>query len=169
MITIEGRFPDVHPDAWVAPGAVVAGAVGIGAESGVWYTCVVRADLAPITIGARTNVQDGTVIHADPGFPATIGDGVTIGHRAVLHGCTVEDDVLIGMGAVLMNGVHVGAGSLIAAGAVLTQGTQVPPGSLIAGLPAKVRRELSDDERDSIPLNAAGYVHLLGLHRDATT
>ncbi|MBP2368951.1 gamma carbonic anhydrase family protein [Pseudonocardia parietis] len=167
MITIEGRFPDVHPDAWVAPGAVVAGAVSIGAESGVWYTCVVRADLAPITIGARTNVQDGTVIHADPGFPATIGDGVTIGHRAVLHGCTVEDDVLIGMGAVIMNGVHVGTGSLIAAGAVLTQGTQVPPGSLVAGLPGKVRRELSDDERNSIPLNAAGYVHLLGLHRDA--
>lgn len=167
MITIEGRSPDVHPDAWVAPGAVVAGAVSIGAESGVWYTCVVRADLAPITIGARTNVQDGTVLHADPGFPATIGDGVTIGHRAVLHGCTLEDDVLVGMGAVIMNGVHIGAGSLIAAGAVLTQGTRVPPGSLVAGLPGKVRRELSDDERNSIPLNAAAYVHLLGLHRDA--
>lgn len=167
MIEIDGRFPDVHPEAWVAPGAVVAGDVTIGPESGVWYTCVVRADLAPVTIGARTNVQDGTVVHADPGFPATIGDGVTIGHRAVIHGCTVADDVLVGMGAVLMNGVEVGSGSLVAAGAVLTQGTVVPPGSLVAGVPGKVRRELTEQERDSIPLSATAYVHLLGQHRDA--
>ncbi|MEJ8277513.1 gamma carbonic anhydrase family protein [Pseudonocardia spirodelae] len=168
MISIDGHTPTVHDDAWVAPGAVLAGQVSIGAESGIWYTCVIRADFAPITIGARTNIQDGSVLHADPGFPATIGDGVTVGHRAVVHGCTVEDDVLVGMGAVLMNGVHVGAGSLIAAGAVLTQGTVVPPGSLVAGVPGKVRRELTDGERDSIPLAAAAYVHLLGLHRDAT-
>ncbi|MBN9756701.1 carbonic anhydrase, family 3 [Pseudonocardia sp. Ae406_Ps2] len=169
MITVNGHTPQVHEQAWVAPGAVLAGEVSVGAETGIWYTCVVRADLAPITLGARTNVQDGSVLHADPGFPTTIGDGVTIGHRAVVHGCTVADDVLIGMGAVLMNGVHVGAGSLIAAGAVLTQGTVVPPGSLVAGVPGKVRRELGEAERDSIPLSAAAYVHLLGLHRDANT
>lgn len=169
MITVNGHTPQVHEQAWVAPGAVLAGEVSVGAETGIWYTCVVRADLAPITLGARTNVQDGSVLHADPGFPATIGDDVTIGHRAVVHGCTVADDVLIGMGAVLMNGVHVGAGSLIAAGAVLTQGTVVPPGSLVAGVPGKVRRELGEAERDSIPLSAAAYVHLLGLHRDANT
>lgn len=168
MIEIDGHSPDVHPDAWVAPGAVLAGDVTVGAESGVWYTTVVRADFAPIRIGARSNLQDGCVVHADPGFPATIGDGVTVGHRAVVHGCTVGDDVLVGMGAVLMNGVEVGAGSLIAAGAVLTQGTVVPPGSLVAGVPGKVRRELTGQERDSIPLSAAAYVHLLGLHRDAT-
>ncbi|MBN9798283.1 MULTISPECIES: gamma carbonic anhydrase family protein [Pseudonocardia] len=167
MITVNGHTPQVHEQAWVAPGAVLAGEVSVGPETGIWYTCVVRADLAPITLGARTNVQDGSVLHADPGFPATIGDGVTIGHRAVVHGCTVEDDVLIGMGAVLMNGVHVGAGSLIAAGAVLTQGTVVPPGSLVAGVPGKVRRELGEAERNSIPLSAAAYVHLLGLYRDA--
>ncbi|WP_308818880.1 gamma carbonic anhydrase family protein [Pseudonocardia alni] len=167
MITVNGHTPQVHEQAWVAPGAVLAGEVRVGPETGIWYTCVIRADLAPITLGARTNVQDGSVLHADPGFPATIGDGVTIGHRAVVHGCTVEDDVLIGMGAVLMNGVHVGAGSLIAAGAVLTQGTVVPPGSLVAGVPGKVRRELGEAERNSIPLSAAAYVHLLGLHRDA--
>lgn len=167
MITIDGRSPDVHPDAWIAPGAVLAGDVTVGAESGVWYTCVIRSEFAPIVVGSRTNVQDGTVIHADPGFPATIGDGVTIGHRAVVHGCTVENDVLVGMGAVLMNGVHVGSGSLIAAGAVLTQGTVVPPGSLVAGVPGKVRRELTEQELDSIPLSAAAYVHLLGQHRDA--
>lgn len=166
---MNGHTPQVHEQAWVAPGAVLAGEVSVGAETGIWYACVVRADLAPITLGARTNVQDGSVLHADPGFPATIGDGVTIGHRAVVHGCTVADDVLIGMGAVLMNGVHVGAGSLIAAGAVLTQGTVVPPGSLVAGVPGKVRRELGEAERDSIPLSAAAYVHLLGLHRDANT
>lgn len=167
MITVNGHTPQVHEQAWVAPGAVLAGEVSVGPETGIWYTCVIRADLAPITLGARTNVQDGSVLHADPGFPATIGDGVTIGHRAVVHGCTVENDVLIGMGAVLMNGVHVGAGSLIAAGAVLTQGTVVPPGSLVAGVPGKVRRELGEAERNSIPLSAAAYVHLLGLHRDA--
>ncbi|MCM3844578.1 gamma carbonic anhydrase family protein [Pseudonocardia sp. DR1-2] len=167
MITVNGHTPQVHEQAWVAPGAVLAGEVSVGPETGIWYTCVIRADLAPITLGARTNVQDGSVLHADPGFPATIGDGVTIGHRAVVHGCTVEDDVLIGMGAVLMNGVHVGAGSLVAAGAVLTQGTVVPPGSLVAGVPGKVRRELGEAERNSIPLSAAAYVHLLGLHRDA--
>ncbi|WFG45571.1 gamma carbonic anhydrase family protein [Pseudonocardia alni] len=169
MITVNGHTPQVHEQAWVAPGAVLAGEVSVGPETGIWYTCVIRADLAPITLGARTNVQDGSVLHADPGSPATIGDGVTIGHRAVVHGCTVEDDVLIGMGAVLMNGVHVGAGSLIAAGAVLTQGTVVPPGSLVAGVPGKVRRELGEAERNSIPLSAAAYVHLLGLHRDANT
>ncbi|BBG01440.1 MULTISPECIES: gamma carbonic anhydrase family protein [Pseudonocardia] len=167
MIEINGQRPDVHADAWIAPGAVLAGEVRIGPETGVWYTCVLRADMASITVGARSNVQDGTVVHADPGFPVTIGDRVTIGHRAVVHGCTIGDDVLVGMGAVLMNGVQVGAGSLIAAGAVLTQGTVVPPGSLVAGLPGKVRRELTDDERNSIPLSAASYVHLLGQHRAA--
>lgn len=167
MIEIDGHRPQVDERAWVAPGAVLAGWVSVGAETGIWYTSVVRAEFAPITIGARSNVQDGTVIHADPGFPATIGDGVTIGHRAVVHGCTVGDDVLVGMGAVLMNGVTVGAGSLIAAGAVLTQGTEIPPGSLVAGLPGKVRRELTEQERDSIPLSAAAYVHLLGQHRAA--
>lgn len=168
MIEIDGHRPQIHEQAWVAPGAVVAGQVSIGAETGIWYTVVVRADLAPVTIGARSNIQDGTVVHADPGFPATIGDGVTVGHRAVIHGCTVEDDVLVGMGAVLMNGVHVGTGSLIGAGAVLTEGTVVPPGSLVAGVPGKIRRELSDAERQSIALSATGYVHLLGQHRAAT-
>ncbi|GAA1394711.1 gamma carbonic anhydrase family protein [Pseudonocardia kongjuensis] len=168
MIEINGHRPDVHTDAWIAPGAVLAGDVRIGPDAGVWYTCVLRADFASITVGARSNVQDGTVVHADPDFPVTIGERVTIGHRAVVHGCTIDDDVLVGMGAVLMNGVRVGSGSLIAAGAVLTQGTVVPPGSLVAGLPGKVRRELTDDERKSIPLSAEAYVHLLGQHRAAT-
>ena len=167
-IEINGSSPSVHERAWVAPGAVLSGAVTVGEESGIWYTCVLRADMEPITIGARSNVQDGTVVHTDPGFPVTIGDGVTIGHRAVVHGCTLDDDVLVGMGAVVMNGVRVGAGSLIAAGAVLTQGMQVPPGSLVAGVPGKVRREVSGDERNTIDLSAAAYVHFAGQHAGAT-
>ncbi len=168
MIEIDGKVPSVHERAWIAPGAVLAGAVTIGEESGVWYTCVLRGDMESITIGARTNVQDGTVVHADPGFPVNVGDRVTIGHRAVVHGCTIDDDVLVGMGAVLMNGVSVGTGSLIAAGAVLTQGMQVPPGSLVAGVPAKVRREVNDGERGMIEMSGAAYVHLAERHAEAT-
>lgn len=167
MVEINGNSPSVHERAWVAPGAVLTGAVTLGDESSVWYTCVLRADMEPITIGDRSNVQDGAVVHTDPGFPVTIGNGVTIGHRAVVHGCTVGDDVLIGMGAVVMNGVSIGAGSLVAAGAVLTQGMQVPPGSMVAGLPGKVRREISDDERTMLDLSAAAYVHYAGLHAEA--
>ncbi|TCK22509.1 gamma carbonic anhydrase family protein [Pseudonocardia endophytica] len=168
MIEINGTSPTVHERAWVAPGAVLSGAVTIEEDASVWYTCVLRADMEPITIGARSNVQDGTVVHTDPGFPVSIGDGVTIGHRAVVHGCTIGDDVLIGMGAVVMNGCTIGAGSLVAAGAVLTQGLQVPPGSLVAGVPGKVRREISDDERTMLDVSSAAYVHYKGLHDDAT-
>jgi carbonic anhydrase/acetyltransferase-like protein (isoleucine patch superfamily) len=168
LITVDGHSPQIAEGAWVAPGAVVAGQVTIGTETGVWYTAVVRADLAPVTVGEGTSIQDGTVVHADPGFPASIGDNVTVGHRAVVHGCTVEDDCLIGMGAVIMNGATVGRGSVVAAGAVVSQGVVVPPGSLVAGVPGKVRRETSEDERAMIAAGAATYRHLLGVHRDAT-
>lgn len=168
LITVDGHSPSVDPSAWVAPGAVLAGRVRLSAEASVWYTCVLRADMEPITVGPRTNLQDGTVVHADPGFPVVIGAGVSVGHRAVLHGCTIADDVLIGMGAVVMNGARIGAGSIVAAGAVITQGSEVPPGSLVAGVPGKVRTELGAQERAAIPLNAAAYLHLTGLHREAT-
>jgi carbonic anhydrase/acetyltransferase-like protein (isoleucine patch superfamily) len=120
-------------------------------------------------VGEGTSVQDGTVVHADPGFPASIGSNVTVGHRAVVHGCTVEDDCLIGMGAVVMNGATVGRGSVVAAGAVISQGVTVPAGSLVAGVPGKVRREVTDEERAMIAASAATYRYLLGVHRDATT
>ncbi|SDG94992.1 gamma carbonic anhydrase family protein [Pseudonocardia oroxyli] len=165
MITVDGHTPSVDPTAWVAPGAVVAGRVTVGAQSSVWYTCVLRAEFEPITIGARSNLQDGTVVHTDPGFPCTVGDGVSVGHRVVLHGCTVEDDVLVGMGAVVMNGARIGSGSIVAAGAVVTQGTEVPPNSLVAGVPAKVRSQTDDAARNGITLNAATYLHLTGLHK----
>lgn len=167
-ITVAGATPSVHPTAWIAPGAVVAGAVTLGGEVGVWYTAVIRADHTPISVGEGSNIQDGSVLHADPGFPASIGAGVTVGHRAVVHGCTVEDDCLVGMGAVILNGAVIGRGSLVAAGAVVSQGVVVPPNSLVAGVPGKVRRETTDDERALIGYSATSYRQLLAAHRDAT-
>jgi carbonic anhydrase/acetyltransferase-like protein (isoleucine patch superfamily) len=166
-VTLPNGSPTVHAGAWVAPDAVLAGAVTIGAGSSVWYTCVIRADLEPITVGTGTNIQDGAVLHADPGFPLSLGDGISVGHRAVLHGCTVGDGALVGMGAVVLNGARIGAGSLVAAGAVVLEGTEVPPGSLVAGLPAKVRRELTEDEAAGLRLNADGYRELARVHAAA--
>ena len=165
MIEIDGHTPEVAPTAWVAPGAVVAGRVTLGADTGVWYHTVLRADLDTITVGAGTNLQDGTVVHADPGFPVSIGDNVSVGHRAVLHGCTIEADVLIGMGAIVMNGATVGTGSIVAAGALVPEGSQIPAGSLVLGMPAKVRRPVTELERASISTNAEIYVELAKLHR----
>jgi len=167
LIEIGGHRPDVAPTAWVAPGAVVAGRVTLGADASVWYQTVVRADLDTITIGAGSNLQDGVVVHADPGFPVTVGVGVSVGHRAVLHGCVVEDDVLIGMGAIVMNGARVGAGTVVGAGALIPEGAVVPGGSLVLGMPGKVRRETTAEERAGITANAAHYVGLAGHHRSA--
>jgi carbonic anhydrase/acetyltransferase-like protein (isoleucine patch superfamily) len=132
----------------------------IGARSSVWFTTVLRGDGDGIVVGEESNLQDGVVVHADPGFPVSVGDRVSVGHRAVLHGCTLDDDVLIGMGAVVLNGAHVCKGSLVAAGAIVLEGTTVPPGSLMAGVPAKVRRQLTTEEVAGVRSNAAGYVLL---------
>ena len=168
LITVDGHAPQVDPTAWIAPGAVVAGRVTLGPEVGIWYTAVVRADHDTITVGAGSNIQDGSVLHADPGFPCTVGAEVTVGHRAVVHGCTVEDGCLIGMGAVVMNGAVIGRGSIVAAGAVVSQGVAIPPNSLVAGVPGKVRRETTEEERGTTGLSAAAYRWLLGVHRSAT-
>lgn len=164
----EGQEPELAEQAWAAANSTLIGRVRLGEQASIWYGAVLRADLDAITIGAGSNIQDGCVCHADPGFPITVGDGVTVGHRAVLHGCTVGDDSLIGMGAVLLNGSTIGRGSLIAAGAVVLEGTDIPPGSLVAGTPAKVRRELTEDERNALPLSAHQYVELADRHRHAT-
>jgi carbonic anhydrase/acetyltransferase-like protein (isoleucine patch superfamily) len=163
-ITVGGSSPEVDPTAWIAPGAVLAGAVSIGPEASVWYATVVRADGDAIRIGARSNLQDGCVLHTDPGLQLLVGEGVSVGHRAVLHGCVVEDDVLVGMGSIVMNRARIGTGSLVAAGALVTEGTQVPPRSLVVGAPAKVRRELSDDELEMVRYNATHYVALARTH-----
>ena len=135
--------PQIHPDAWVAETAVVIGNVQLAAGASLWPTAVARGDVCPIVIGPGSNVQDGAVLHGDPGYPVTIGADVTIGHRAVVHGATLADGCLIGIGAIVLNGVTVGAGALVAAGAVVTR--DVPAGAVVMGAPAAVKRELSPD------------------------
>ena len=145
---------------FVAPGGVVVGDVEIGADSSVWYNAVLRGDVAPIRIGARTNIQDGAVLHGATGFPVLVGDNVTVGHNAIVHGCTVGSNTLVGMGAIVLNGARIGDDCIIGAGALVTQGTVIPNGSVAFGSPAQVIRPTSDKDRASNRANAAEYVHL---------
>jgi carbonic anhydrase/acetyltransferase-like protein (isoleucine patch superfamily) len=165
LVALGQDRPDVAGTAFVAPGAVLIGRVRLGAEASVWYGAVLRADRDTIVVGERSNVQDGCVLHADPGVPLSVGSDVTIGHNATLHGRTVEDLVLIGMGAIVLNAARVGRHPIIAAGTVLAQGQQAPQGVLVAGVTGKVRRDLSEAERAAIERNAATYVGLAQLHR----
>jgi carbonic anhydrase/acetyltransferase-like protein (isoleucine patch superfamily) len=167
ILTVQGHAPQLHSESWVAPSASVIGKVSLAAKASIWYSAALRGDFESITIGPGSNVQDNATIHADPGFPVEIGAKVTIGHNAVLHGCTVEDGCLIGMGAIIGNGAVIGAESLVAPGAVVPQGLAVPPRSLVAGVPARIRRELSDDEIKVASVNAPAYEYLLELHRTA--
>ncbi len=168
ILSLEGRTPTLHPESWVAPTASVVGAVTLAERASVWYSASLRAEFDPIVIGAGANIQDNATVHADPGFPVTIGARVTVGHNAVIHGCTIEDDCLIGMGAIIGNGVVIGDSCLVAPGAVVPQGAIIPPKSFVAGVPAKVRRELSDDEIKFNGVNAPAYEYLIGVHRGAT-
>ncbi|WP_030189295.1 gamma carbonic anhydrase family protein [Streptomyces violaceorubidus] len=164
---IGGKDPQLDAEAFVAPTASVIGDVTLHAGASVWYGAVLRGDVERISVGASSNVQDNCTLHADPGFPVTVGERVSIGHNAVVHGATVEDDCLIGMGATVLNGAVIGAGSLVAAQALVPQGMRVPPGSLVAGVPAKVRRELTEEERQGVTLNGTVYAALAGQHREA--
>ena len=155
----------IHPTAFIHPAAFVCGDVTLGAGASVWPSAVIRADSAPITIGESSNVQDGVVIHVDPGLPCTIGARVAIGHRAVVHGATVADDCLIAIGAVVLNRVVVGRGSLIGAGAVCSEGMVIPPSSLVLGVPARVVRPMDDALRGRIASAVAAYVALAERHR----
>lgn len=167
IVTVAGHTPQLDPESWVAPNASLIGQVRLAARAGVWYSATLRAEAEVIEIGAGTNIQDGVTVHVDPGFPVHVGAGVSVGHNAVLHGCTIGDGVLIGMGAIVLNAAVVGEGSLVAAGALITQGMVVPPRSLVAGVPGKVRRELSAEEVAANRHNAAVYEHLIDLHRGA--
>jgi len=142
---------------WVAPDAHVIGTVVLGEDVGVWFGAVIRGDNDPIHIGARSNIQEGSVLHSDTGFPLTVGADVTVGHQAILHGCTIGDGCLIGMGATVMNGARIGAGSIIGAGALVTEGKDIPPGSLVMGSPAKVIRSLDADVAAKLLASAAHY------------
>lgn len=143
---------------FIAPNAAVIGHVTLGDRASVWFSCVLRGDVESIRIGAGSNIQDGTVIHADPGFPAVVGENVTVGHNAMLHGCSIGDGSLVGIGAVVLNGAKIGEGCLIGAGALVTEGTEIPDGSLVLGAPAKVKKTLDDDARKMLRLNADHYV-----------
>lgn len=164
VIEVNGRRPEVHPEAFVAANATVAGDVHLAAGVSVWFGAVIRAERAPIEIGEDTNVQDLTVVHTDAGAPVVVGARVTVGHRVVLHGCSVGDDALIGMGAVVMNGAVIGEGAVVAAGAVVTEGTEVPPRTIVAGVPAKAL-----EGRDVPPVprhNVASYRELADWYEE---
>ena len=156
----KGTSPDIAGDAYIDPSAQIIGDVVIGAESSVWMNVVVRGDVNHIRVGRRTNLQDGTIVHVmrDPSHPTIVGDEVTVGHGAILHGCTIEDRCLIGMGAILLNGSHVGEGSIVAAGTLLPEGAVVPPRSLVMGSPGTVRRSVTDEEYAFITGSADNYV-----------
>lgn len=149
--------PTLAPGAWAAPSADLIGDVRLGKRASVWFGAVIRADNTPILLGEETNFQDGAIGHSDAGFPLTIGARVTVGHRAILHGCTVEDDCLIGMGAKILNGAVISSHCIVGAGALVTEGKQFEPGSLIVGAPARVVRQVTDEEKQALRLSAAHY------------
>lgn len=146
IVSIDGHTPDVSKAAFVAENATVCGNVVAGEDSSIWFGAVLRAEGEPLRIGARTNIQDNVTVHIDNGFPVTIGNEVTVGHNAVVHGCTVEDGVLVGMGSTILNGAVIGEGSVVAAGALVLEGAVVPPRSLVAGVPAKVKKTFTEEE-----------------------
>ena len=165
MIQGLGRdTPESGADVFIHDTAVVIGRVHLGDRASVWPTAVIRGDVEAISVGCDTNVQDGAVLHADPGMPCKVGDRVTIGHRATVHGCTVGDECLIGIGATVLNGARIGSQSIIGAHALVPEGMEIPSGVLVVGVPAKVRRELTDEERAGLAAQAARYVANAARH-----
>ena len=160
LYALDDRHPELAPDGscWIAPGARVIGHVRLGANVGIWFGAVLRGDNELLDIGADTNVQDQVMIHSDLGFPVTIGRGVTIGHRAIVHGCSVGDNSLIGMGAIVLNGARIGRDCLIGAGALIPEGREIPDGSLVMGTPGKVVRALDEAAIEKLRRSAVGYV-----------
>ncbi len=168
VLALAGKTPSLAGGTFVADGARIVGDVSLAAGASVWYNAVLRGDSAGIVIGAASNVQDNVSIHVDAGHPVIVGAKVSIGHNAVVHGCTIGDGSLIGMGAVVLSGAVIGAACLIAGGAVVLAGTEIPDGSLVAGVPARVRRALSEDERAGLLSNADIYLAHLETHAAAT-
>ena len=167
LLPHDDASPEIAESAFVAPGAFVIGAVHLAEESSVWYGAVLRGDTEPIRIGARTNVQDGCVLHADPGYPATVGDDCVVGHRAVVHGCEIEDNCLIGMGSTILNGARIGEGSIVAAGALVPENKEFPPHSLIVGIPAKQAGEVTEEQTEGIAHGVREYVERAAAHRES--
>ncbi|MEO3786987.1 gamma carbonic anhydrase family protein [Actinocorallia sp. B10E7] len=159
--------PKVHPTAWIAPGAVVVGKVTLGRDSSVWYGSVLRADAEEVVVGDECNIQDLSCMHSDPGFPAVLEDRVSLGHKAMVHGAHIETGALIGIGAIVLNGARIGARTLVAAGALVTPGKKFPSGVLVAGAPAKVMRELNDDDFAGLEFTSSVYVEKAKQHSRA--
>ena len=157
--------PQIHPSAWVAETATVIGRVSLAENASVWYGAVLRGDNDWITIGARSNVQDGSVLHTDMGFPMTLGEDVSLGHMVMLHGCTIGDGSLVGIGSVVMNGATIGRNCIVGAGSLITEGKEFPDNSLIVGSPAKAIRTLTDEQAEKLKANAAHYVANAMRHR----
>ena len=157
--------PTIHPTAFVASTAAVMGQVTLGRDASVWYSAVLRGDMAPIVIGAQSNIQDGSVVHVDEGVPCHVGQRVGVGHRVILHGCTVEDDCLIAMGSVLLNGVVIGSGSVVAAGAVVPEGMRVPPKSLVMGVPGRIVRQVDAGLTERVAETWRHYVEEAKAHK----
>jgi carbonic anhydrase/acetyltransferase-like protein (isoleucine patch superfamily) len=159
------RIPKIEPSAFIARGAIVIGDVTLGKDASVWYNAVLRGDTDVIVIGESTNIQDLSMVHADPGVPCVVGNRVTVGHRVILHGCTIGDDCLIGMGSIVLNKVTIGHGSVIGAGALLLEGTEVPAASLVVGSPARIVRPVDDAMRTRIDASWRHYVAMADRHR----
>ena len=162
---LDDLVPEVHPDAYVADSAQVIGEVSLAEDSSVWYGTVIRGDSDRISVGAGSNIQDASVLHADQGFPLTIGERVTVGHQVMLHGCTIGDESLIGIGAVVLNGARIGRNCLVGAGSLVTEGKEFPDGSMILGSPAKVVRQLSPEQIEGLRRSAAHYIANARRHR----
>ncbi|AQA04027.1 gamma carbonic anhydrase family protein [Mycobacterium sp. MS1601] len=167
IVTVAGRTPQLHPDSWAAPNASIVGNVTIAAQASIWYSATLRAENESIEIGLGSNIQDGACVHVDPDFPCVVGTGVSVGHNVVLHGCTIEDHALVGMGAIVLNGAVVGGESIIGAGAVVRQGMVIPKRSLVTGVPGRVVRELTDAEIAGNRHAAAQYQQRIDVYRDA--
>jgi carbonic anhydrase/acetyltransferase-like protein (isoleucine patch superfamily) len=165
--TLGDAAPSIHREAWVAPGVVMVGRVSVGRAASVWYGSVLRADDDEIVVGPECNIQDQCCLHVDPGEPVILEDRVSLGHRATVHGAYVAAGALIGIGAIVLGRARIGAGSLVAAGAVVRPGQQVPPGVLVAGVPGRVVRELTDEDRQTFADTAARYVQRAARHRNA--
>jgi carbonic anhydrase/acetyltransferase-like protein (isoleucine patch superfamily) len=156
----------VHKDAWVAPNAILTAQVSVASLASIWFGAVLRGDVEPIEIGEGSNIQDLSCLHADPGFPCKIGNYVTVGHRAIVHGATIEDEVLVGMGAIILNGARIGKHSIVGAGALITEGKIIPPRSLVVGVPAKIVREVSDEEVAKLLRTAQRYIDASRRYRE---
>lgn len=169
LYSLDGHSPQIAADTWVAPDANLIGQIVLEAGASVWFGATLRGDNEPIVIGAGTNVQENTVMHTDMGYPLTIGAGCTIGHKAMLHGCTIGDNSLIGMGATVLNGARIGRNCLIGAGALITEGKEIPDGSLVMGAPGKVVRQLDEAAKDGLKASALHYQQNMRRFRDGLT